>query len=148
MNPETEIQNDIRVEASRLGARLFRYVVGTFYNRARKPCHIGTAGVADLIGWREVTITSDLVGQKLAQFVAVEVKTETGKVSEEQKSFLSAVEKSGGLAMVARSAKEIAGAFGLPPPRNNTLEEVFMGVFMTEKVRDDKSNSKKVGGEK
>ena len=109
-NAETGIQNQIRIAASRAGARLLRYAVGVFYTRDGRPQKIGTVGVSDLIGWREVTITAAMVGRKIAQFVACEVKTETGRLRPEQKSFLDTVEKSGGLAIVARSETQITEA--------------------------------------
>jgi hypothetical protein len=36
---------------------------------------------ADLIGWRSITITPDMVGTTVAIFASIEVKTPTGRVS-------------------------------------------------------------------
>lgn len=115
MNKETGIQNQIRIAASKAGARLLRYAVGVFYTRDGRPQKIGTPGVSDLIGWREIIVTPSLVGKKIAQFVACEVKTETGRLSPQQKCFLETVENAGGLAVVARSEKEIAEAIKTLP---------------------------------
>ncbi|MEO5375642.1 MAG: VRR-NUC domain-containing protein [Alphaproteobacteria bacterium] len=68
-------------------------------------------GSSDLIGFRTVTVTPDLVGRQLAQFVAIEVKTATGRVSPEQRRFLDAVERAGGLAAVVRSPEAAAALF-------------------------------------
>ena len=35
---------------------------------------LGMNGCADQIGWREVVVTQDMVGRKIAQFVGFEVK--------------------------------------------------------------------------
>lgn len=63
-------------------------------------------GSADLIGWRSITITPDLVGQTIAQFLALEVKTATGRASPEQLRFIDVLGKAGGLAAVVRSAAD------------------------------------------
>lgn len=63
-------------------------------------------GSSDLIGWRVLTITPDMVGQTVAQFVALEAKTDTGRVSLDQRNFLDVVERAGGLAVVVRSADQ------------------------------------------
>jgi hypothetical protein len=44
-----------------------------------------------------------MVGQKIAVFTAIEVKTPTGKVSEVQENFISLVKKHGGIAAVVRT---------------------------------------------
>jgi hypothetical protein len=59
-------------------------------------------GSSDLIGWTEVEITSQMVGTKVAVFTAVEVKTKTGRVSDEQKRFIKNVNDAGGIAKIER----------------------------------------------
>jgi len=63
-------------------------------------------GFADLFGWREVTITPDMIGQKVAVFVAAEVKTQTGAVRDAQIAFVNAVKNAGGRAGFARSVED------------------------------------------
>lgn len=63
-------------------------------------------GFSDLFGWREVTITPDMVGQRVAVFVGVECKSETGKARERQVAFVDAVNRSGGRAGFARSVQD------------------------------------------
>lgn len=75
------------------------------------------AGASDLIGFRSVTITPDMVGQTVAVFAAVEVKAPGGKhpVSDEQRTFIEAVTRAGGLAGVARSPEQARLILGLAP---------------------------------
>ena len=63
-------------------------------------------GSSDLIGWRTVTITPDMVGQRIAVFTSIEVKTPTGRVKPEQQQWLDAVQAAGGIAGVARSVED------------------------------------------
>jgi hypothetical protein len=53
-----------------------------------------------------VTITPEHVGQTLAVFLSIEVKTPTGKPRPEQLRWLKAVQAHGGIGMVARSVAE------------------------------------------
>jgi hypothetical protein len=70
-------------------------------------------GSADWIGYRSLTITADMVGKKLAQFVAIEAKRPTGGVvSADQKTFLQAVIDAGGCAGVARNAEDAEEIYG------------------------------------
>jgi hypothetical protein len=51
-----------------------------------------------VIGWKSVEVTADMVGQRLAVFVALEIKTPVGRASDEQIRFVGAVQRAGGLA--------------------------------------------------
>lgn len=105
---ETTILQRIRLAASKLpGVRLFRNNVGSLQAKDGRFVQFGLhPGSADLIGWRTVTITPDMVGKQVAVFASVEVKTENGRVKPEQQNWLDQVEKAGGLAVVARSPEE------------------------------------------
>ena len=63
-------------------------------------------GSADLIGWTSRTITEEMVGQQVAIFTSIEVKTATGRTRPEQQQWLDAVAKAGGIAAVARSVAD------------------------------------------
>jgi hypothetical protein len=63
-------------------------------------------GSSDLIGWRTVTITPEMVGQQVAVFTSIEVKTPTGRLRPEQQQWLDAVQVAGGIAGVARSVSD------------------------------------------
>lgn len=95
MVKETDIMRLIQIEATRQNIRLFRYNVGLFYTKNLIPIRCGTPGVSDLIGFTDT-----------GRFVAVEVKTPAGRLSEEQTAFLLQVQKSNGIAFVAHSVQE------------------------------------------
>ena len=63
-------------------------------------------GSADLIGYRTVTITPDMVGQQVAVFLSIEVKTPTGRIRPEQQQWLETIQAAGGIAGVARSVED------------------------------------------
>ena len=67
---------------------------------------VGSPGGSDLIGYRRVRVTEEMVGQEIAQFAAVEVKTLRGRVKAEQQQFIDHVLSAGGVAGVARSVDE------------------------------------------
>ena len=59
-------------------------------------------GTSDLIGWETLLITADMVGTRIARFVAVEGKVKNGKLSPEQQKFIDAVNRAGGKGIVVR----------------------------------------------
>lgn len=63
-------------------------------------------GSADLIGLKKVRITPDMVGQVIARFTSIEVKTKSGRPSEAQQNWERVLKQSGALAGVARSDDE------------------------------------------
>lgn len=75
------------------------------------------AGFSDLFGLVPVEITPDMVGQKIGQFFALEVKGPKGKPTDQQTAFLNAVEKNGGRAGVVRSAGDALMIITLNPDR-------------------------------
>jgi hypothetical protein len=104
---EQSIQQHIRLACSTGDCRLFRNNTGTLRDQHGRPVQFGLCkGSADLIGWRSITITSDMVGQKIAVFTSVEVKSSSGRVKPEQKQWLDAVQAAGGIAGVARSVED------------------------------------------
>lgn len=107
---ESDVTNKVRIAASRLGAVLFRNNRGKFRTLDGKrivEAGLSVNGSSDLIGWRSVTITPEMVGSKIAVFLAIEVKTETGKVSPEQQRFIDNLKAAGGIGFIARSKKDI-----------------------------------------
>ena len=63
-------------------------------------------GSSDLIGWSVRLVTPDMVGSKVALFTAIEVKTDGGRISAEQLTFIQNVRDAGGIAGIARSPQE------------------------------------------
>lgn len=108
-NAETTLQQQIRLAlGTRSDLRLFRNQVGQLPDpRTGRPVQFGLArGSADLIGWRTVVVTPDMVGQRLAVFTSIEVKTPTGRLTPAQHNWQAAVRSAGGIAGVARSVKD------------------------------------------
>ena len=107
MASEQSIQQHIRLTCSTGATRLFRNNTGTLRDQHGRPVSFGLAkGSADLIGWRTVTITPEMVGRQVAVFTSIEVKTPTGRVKPEQQQWLDAVQSAGGIAGVARSVED------------------------------------------
>lgn len=61
---------------------------------------VGGTGGADLIG----------IVRSSGRFIAVECKSATGRTTDEQDVFLDRVRRSGGIAVVARSAEDVLDA--------------------------------------
>lgn len=94
---EKQIQNEIRVALSNAGCLVLRNNSGiaTYSNGAKVRYGVGGTGGADLLG-----ITGGGI------FFAVEVKTNTGRVTPDQENFLRVVRAHGGKAGVARSVND------------------------------------------
>ena len=108
-NAETTLQQQIRLAVgTNPDAKLFRNQVGSLPDpRTGRLVTFGLArGSADLIGWRTVTITPDMIGQRLAVFTSIEVKTPTGRIRPEQQAWLGAVHGAGGIAGITRSVTD------------------------------------------
>ena len=104
---EQRIQQEIRLAISKGDTRVFRNNTGTLRDANGRPVQFGLCkGSADLIGWRTLTITPEMVGQQVAVFTSIEVKTPTGRVQPEQKQWLEAVQAAGGIAGIARSVED------------------------------------------
>jgi len=105
---EAEVQKRI-IEAAnqRHDMRLFRNQVGC-YKVGNRMIRTGLCpGSADLIGWRQVTITPDMVGTTIAQFLSVEVKSPKGRVALDQQRWADAVARDGGCAILARRVEDL-----------------------------------------
>ncbi len=123
---EKHVQDDImRSIGSRPDCRLFRNNVGQAYQgqvigdnaysvTLKNPKRIKyglTAGSSDLIGWQSLKITPDMVGKKVAVFLAIEVKrpgriTSNKKTLDKQRNFINQVNASGGIAGIVRDVRD------------------------------------------
>ena len=118
---ENDISKLIQLEASRVGATTFRNNTGMGWIGTRlvdprpnvvvlanaRPLHAGLIkGSSDLIGWKRITITADMVGRTLAVFTAIEVKAGRRTATPEQLTFIENVRNAGGIAGIARTPEE------------------------------------------
>lgn len=71
-------------------------------------------GSSDYIGWKSVVITQEMVGRRVAVFLAIETKRAAGgKKQAEQRHFISTVKEAGGLAgfvSTQQDAQKIIGS--------------------------------------
>lgn len=107
-NPETNIMNRIMLKMSQKGFLCWRNNTGLFKSLdGKQTVRVGQVGSSDIMAIKPTVITPDMVGQTVAVFVAVEVKTATGRQSEAQKKWQTAVEKLGVKYILARSENDI-----------------------------------------
>lgn len=93
---ESEIMKRIQIALSQINVRVWRNNVGSAKTMDGRHITFGLAvGSSDLIG-----LTST------GRFVAIEVKTATGKVTEAQLNFINMVKLQGGIAGICRSPEE------------------------------------------
>lgn len=81
---ESYVQSMVRLAAPVAGYVLWRNNVGALMDKTGRPVRYGLANdskqlnesikSADLIGWQPVTISADMVGQRIARFVSIECK--------------------------------------------------------------------------
>lgn len=102
---ETLIVKKILLALSSSGTMAFRNNTGAYKSAAGHfiKYGVGGAGGSDILGLTPITITQEMIGKRVAVFTAIEAKTKTGKATEQQKNFISAIKKQGGIAGVARS---------------------------------------------
>ena len=100
---ESNLHRAIMLAASRAGHRLFRNNVGALKDGRGVWVRYGVGGNggSDLIGW-----TRD------GRFVAIEVKVEKGKPTEQQLAFVEAAKSMGCVAGVVWSVEEAMGLLG------------------------------------
>ena len=111
---EQQVQQAIRLALSRGDTRLWRNNTGTLLDKHGRPVQFGLCkGSSDLIGMRSITIGPEHVGQRLAVFAAVEVKSATGRATPEQLAFIDVVQQMGGLSGIARSIEDARSILGL-----------------------------------
>lgn len=125
---EKSIMHRCMIELTNVGLRLFRNTTGMAYQgkaerftettmvkiepgdiviRKARTIKAGLmTGSSDLVGWVGREITEHDFGKVIAQFAAVETKSEDGKLEPEQRQFLEVVRDSGGLAIVANSPQQ------------------------------------------
>ena len=68
---------------------------------------LGVPGAADCIGIRSKVVTPDMVGRKVGVFLAVEIKSERGRATPEQRRFIEVVNELGGEGHILRPSDGI-----------------------------------------
>lgn len=108
---EGELNDELMLEASRRGHRLWRNNSGVAFHKDGSVVRYGVAspGGADLIGFTVVEITADMVGRKVAVFTAVEAKTGKLKPTKDQDNFLAMVRRKGGIGLWGTAAHKLIG---------------------------------------
>lgn len=106
---ENNIQRLIEERASQLGHRLFRNNKGALQNKQGDwvSYGVGPEGTADLLGFAVVTITPDMVGERVAVFCSVEVKKPGESPRRNQRDWMNFIRQMGGRAGVATSPEEV-----------------------------------------
>lgn len=102
---ESNLARLILLATSRAGHRLFINTRGVAYRKDGTPVRygLGPNGASDLIGYTQQ-----------GQFAALEVKTDRGRPTAEQLSFIQAVLQAGGRAGIVRTVGEALAVLGGP----------------------------------
>lgn len=133
---EREIQIQVHLALSKLGLTMFRQNTGmawigdwkrigpnTILIENARTFHAGLCvGSSDLIGFKPIIITPEMVGRTVAVFTAAEIKSKRGRLSKEQENFLAVVNDNGGIGFVANSEESaIEGIRGWAARESKTL---------------------------
>lgn len=89
-------------------AQLYRNNVGTFrglHDRSIIQCGLHP-GSGDLVGWMPVTITPEMVGRRVAVFASVEIKTDNGRIQDNQRHWADTVNDAGGIAIITNGPEQ------------------------------------------
>lgn len=118
---ESRLMQEVRLQlGTRPDVKLFRNNVGSGWQGEkvqhtqgllvlRNPRFIRFGlceGSSDLIGFEVVTVTPDMVGQRIARFLAPETKATAGRATEAQRRFCHVVSDAGGGAGFVRSVDD------------------------------------------
>jgi hypothetical protein len=74
-------------------------------------------GSPDIVGWRSIEITPDMVGRRVAVFVGLEAKSGTGRATKDQRRFLEILNAAGGIASVVRAPDDAVALLGSGPTK-------------------------------
>ena len=109
MNKETKIQRLIMLSLSEAGCLVWRNeTAGAWIGKVlHKAGGQVTLGAAMMMRFGLCVGSADIIGiAPCGRFLAIEVKTSTGRPSKEQVVFLAAVKKAGGISGIAHSPEE------------------------------------------
>jgi len=124
MKSESEVQQEIQLEAPKMGVTLLRNNSGAFKDETGRLVRYGLGQISntqpykssDLIGWTEVVVTPEMVGQRIAIFTAVEIKRQSWKATkdereEKQRNFINWIKARGGIAGMVNSVDDFVKLF-------------------------------------
>lgn len=109
MNSETRLMHMVMLALSEAGCTVWRNNTGQAWHGKviHKAGQQVTLSDARMQPYGICVGSSDLIGiAPCGRFMAVEVKTATGRVSKEQQTFIDAVRRSGGIAGISRSVDD------------------------------------------
>ena len=95
MNPESKLMHLIMAALSEKGCFVLRTNSGVYYDSKGNRITIGFKGLSDLVGFRPD-----------GKFFALEIKTDTGRPSEEQLRFIDFCKRHNVPAGIARSVED------------------------------------------
>lgn len=126
MKSEARVQSEVRLAAAAKTnppTRLFRNNVGAMQDKTGRVVRFGIANEskqqnevlksADDLGWEVITITPDMVGQKIARVLSVEVKEEgwqpdyNDEHENAQRRWADLVNREGGRAIFVTDASQL-----------------------------------------
>jgi hypothetical protein len=82
--------------------KVVKHTGDTLILKNPQPVFMAPTGWPDLCGWETVTVTPEMVGQKVAIFTGEEVKAGKDRLTKEQSSFGKLIERMGGIFRVVR----------------------------------------------
>lgn len=110
MNEETKLMRLIMVALTKAGCIVWRNETSGAYvgKLIHKDARIVTLANAQMMTFGLCVGSSDIIGihKPTGRFLAVEVKTKTGRASKEQINFIEQVRAANGIAGLARSVQE------------------------------------------
>lgn len=125
---EKQIQNEILHFLRILGVYCWQNdSVGIYdpvkkiYRKNRSAYHLN--GVSDILG---------IIG---GRFLAIEVKSETGRLTPEQRVFIAHINEEGGVAFVARSLRDVAVNLSKFFPDNEGLKKMVKN-YIPDKIEE------------
>lgn len=123
MKSEDEIDQEIQLEAAKLGILLMRNNSGMLENKDGTPVRYGLGNISknqkfkssDRIAIMPVVITPEMVGQTVGVFLAIEMKKEGWKYKGDereqgQKNFIDFINARGGIATFCSSVEDFKNA--------------------------------------
>ena len=121
---ENKVQASVKKALDALpGVSVMRNNVGSYRSGSGHWVKYGLGlGSPDLVGWKTLEITPELVGTRVAVFVGIEVKrpastagprVAAGVVTPRQRAWMSRLEAAGGIGAVVCSVLEALSALGL-----------------------------------